>query len=55
MEIYILIALIFIYLITAFAGNPHTTKRIWALAYIISFVCCLFFSIWALNILITAI
>lgn len=38
MEIYILIALIFIYLITAFAGNPHTTKRIWALAYIISFV-----------------
>ena len=38
MEIYILIALIFIYIITAFAGNRQITKRIWALAFIFSFI-----------------
>lgn len=38
MEIYILTALIFIYIITAFAGNPQITKRIWALALICSFI-----------------
>ncbi len=38
MEIYILIALIFIYIITAFAGNALLTKQIWAVAFIMSFV-----------------
>lgn len=38
MEIYILLALIFIYIITAFTENNLLTKRIWALAFIISFL-----------------
>ena len=38
MEIYILTALIFIYIITAIVGNKVLTRKIWALAYIISFV-----------------
>ena len=38
MEIYILLALIFIYIITAFIENSLLTKRIWTLAFIISFV-----------------
>ncbi|MBR1600345.1 MAG: hypothetical protein IJ677_02065 [Alphaproteobacteria bacterium] len=38
MELYILIALIFIYVITAFAGNSLLTKRIWALAFLASFI-----------------
>ncbi|MBQ8482253.1 MAG: hypothetical protein IJ532_06945 [Alphaproteobacteria bacterium] len=38
MELYILTALIFIYIITAFAGNNLLTKQIWALAFAASFL-----------------
>ncbi len=38
MELYILTALVFIYIITAFAGNSLLTKRIWALAFAVSFL-----------------
>lgn len=38
MELYILTALVFIYIITAFAGDSLLTKRIWALAFAVSFL-----------------
>ena len=38
MELYILTALIFIYVITVFAGNSLLTRRIWALAFGVSFL-----------------
>lgn len=38
MEIYILTALIFIYIVTAIAGNTLLIKRIWILAFMISFI-----------------
>ena len=38
MEIYILLALVFIYVITALAENSLLTRRIWILAFIISFM-----------------
>ena len=38
MELYILTALVFIYIITAFAGDSLLTKRIWALAFVVSFL-----------------
>ena len=37
MEIYIFIALVFIYALTAFMLTKNTKKRIWTTAYIISF------------------
>lgn len=38
MEIYLLTALIFIYVITALAGNKQLTQKIWILAFAMSFV-----------------
>lgn len=38
MEIYIFIALIFIYALTAFMLPKNTSKKIWTTAYIVSFV-----------------
>lgn len=38
MEIYILIALIFIYVITSVVSNNLLTKKIWALAFAVSFL-----------------
>jgi len=38
MEIYILTALIFIYFITVIVGNKMLTRKIWALAFVITFV-----------------
>ena len=38
MEIYILLALIFIYIITSFIENSLLTKRIWTMAFIVSFM-----------------
>jgi len=38
MEFYLLIALIFIYIISAFTGNRHTVKRFWTMAFIFSFI-----------------
>lgn len=37
METYLFIALIFVYILTAVLLPPKTQKRIWTLAYIISF------------------
>lgn len=38
MELYLLIALIFIYLITAAMANKNVVHRIWTLAFIAAFV-----------------
>lgn len=38
MEIYLFIALIFIYILTAFFLPKHLQKRIWTVAYIVSFI-----------------
>ena len=38
MELYLLIALIFIYLITAAMVNKNVVHRIWTLAFIVAFV-----------------
>ena len=38
MEIYLLTALIFIYLITVLVGNKQLTRKIWAMAFAMSFV-----------------
>jgi len=38
MEIYLLTALIFIYLITVLVGNKQLIRKIWAMAFAMSFV-----------------
>lgn len=38
MELYILIALLFIYIVTAVIGSSQHTKRIWMMAWVLSFI-----------------
>ncbi len=38
MELYLFIALVFVYILTAFLLPKHVQKRIWTIAYILAFV-----------------